>query len=274
MRSPCRSRRLTVREMVVDAKGDIVREPDRRGANPPPRRTVATRGAQAGPVAQGARRRLRRPRQPAVFEQVKTGIAGDKYFEVLSGIKDGDEVIIGPFSSVRDLRDGAAVKVEARRDRHGGSGHVNAAMGSVPRIGGDRAAIDLVEQAALVPDGAREHRRGDVDHRRGVADPGHERQRHRRDRHRRWRRQLHDPADAADPHAGRRGTGAQQSAHHAAGRRGDPPLRRPHRRRARRAGAVRRPDELRQRRRSRASRCRGCRATTSTSRRSTSTRAA
>src|SRR5919112_1650172 len=49
----------------------------------------------------------------AQFEPVQTGIAGEKYFEVLSGLKDGDSVIVGPFSSVRELRDGAAVKPEA-----------------------------------------------------------------------------------------------------------------------------------------------------------------
>jgi HlyD family secretion protein len=48
----------------------------------------------------------------AVFEMVKTGIAGEKYFEVLSGLKDGDSVIVGPFASVRSLADGAMVKVE------------------------------------------------------------------------------------------------------------------------------------------------------------------
>ena len=47
-----------------------------------------------------------------MFEPVKTGIAGEKYFEVLSGLKDGDDVIIGPFASVRTLDDGEAVKVE------------------------------------------------------------------------------------------------------------------------------------------------------------------
>jgi HlyD family secretion protein len=44
------------------------------------------------------------------FQPVKTGIAGDKYFELLSGLKDGDQVVIGPFSSVRELRDGVTVK--------------------------------------------------------------------------------------------------------------------------------------------------------------------
>ena len=48
----------------------------------------------------------------AQFLPVKTGIAGDKYFEVLSGLKEGERVIIGPFNSVRNLADGDAVKVE------------------------------------------------------------------------------------------------------------------------------------------------------------------
>jgi hypothetical protein len=32
---------------------------------------------------------------------------------VLSGLQPGDQVIVGPFSSVRELRDGDPVKVEA-----------------------------------------------------------------------------------------------------------------------------------------------------------------
>src|SRR5262249_33024694 len=53
----------------------------------------------------------------AQFGPVKTGIAGEKYFEVLSGLKAGDQVIVGPFSSVRELKDGGAVKIEAATSR-------------------------------------------------------------------------------------------------------------------------------------------------------------
>ena len=50
----------------------------------------------------------------AEFIPVKTGIAGDKYFEVVSGeIKEGDQVITGPFASVRNLKDGDTIKVQA-----------------------------------------------------------------------------------------------------------------------------------------------------------------
>ena len=46
------------------------------------------------------------------FVQVKTGMAGDKFFEVLDGLKVGDRVVTGPFASVRALSEGTLVKVE------------------------------------------------------------------------------------------------------------------------------------------------------------------
>ena len=104
----------TVREVTVDAKGDIVREPqdDRRR-----RRSTNGSGVQAAELKEGESRKelegvfiVRDGR--AVFTPVGTGIAGDKYFEVLSGLKEGDQVITGPFNSVRTLNDGDAVKVQ------------------------------------------------------------------------------------------------------------------------------------------------------------------
>ena len=47
----------------------------------------------------------------SVFTPLKVGISGDKFFEVLEGLKAGDEVITGPFSSVRGMKDGDLVKV-------------------------------------------------------------------------------------------------------------------------------------------------------------------
>jgi HlyD family secretion protein len=48
----------------------------------------------------------------AEFVPIKMGIAGDKFFEVLSGIKSGDQVITGPYNSVRGMSDGDLVKVD------------------------------------------------------------------------------------------------------------------------------------------------------------------
>ena len=48
----------------------------------------------------------------AEFSPIKMGIAGDKYFEVLSGLKAGEQVITGPYNSVRSMADGDLVKVD------------------------------------------------------------------------------------------------------------------------------------------------------------------
>ena len=53
-----------------------------------------------------------------VFTPVKVGIAGEQYFEVLTGLKAGDQVITGPFNSVRELSDGGDVKVQQSNTRN------------------------------------------------------------------------------------------------------------------------------------------------------------
>jgi HlyD family secretion protein len=49
------------------------------------------------------------------FRPVKVGIAGEKHFEVLSGIKKGDKIVAGTYQAIRELKDGALVK-EAKVD--------------------------------------------------------------------------------------------------------------------------------------------------------------
>jgi HlyD family secretion protein len=103
----------TVREMVVDEKGEVVRTPATDQKRP-----ARSGGVQAAELKPGQSKKeiegvfLVRDGK-AFFAPVTTGIAGEKYFEAVSGIKEGDNVIVGPFSSVRELADGAAVKVEA-----------------------------------------------------------------------------------------------------------------------------------------------------------------
>jgi HlyD family secretion protein len=104
----------TVRELVVDEKGNVVKEPD---TDKKPKRPTAV----AAPTAELKPGQSRKELEgvflvqngKAVFEPIKTGIAGEKYFEVLSGLKEGDAVITGPFASVRTLAEGAAVKPAA-----------------------------------------------------------------------------------------------------------------------------------------------------------------
>jgi HlyD family secretion protein len=101
----------TVREKVVDKDGKMVAEENATGK----RRTTTVQAAELKPGQQ--RKELEGvfvvKNTKAVFTPIKTGIAGEKYFEVTSGINERDQVIVGPFSSVRELADGAAVKIEA-----------------------------------------------------------------------------------------------------------------------------------------------------------------
>ncbi|MDH3270352.1 MAG: efflux RND transporter periplasmic adaptor subunit [Gemmatimonadota bacterium] len=45
------------------------------------------------------------------FRPVAVGIAGQEYFEVLSGLEEGDEVVAGPYQRIRQLRNGDAIIV-------------------------------------------------------------------------------------------------------------------------------------------------------------------
>jgi HlyD family secretion protein len=112
---------LTVREMLFDANNNLVHEPPptrRRGG---PTASVETPVSAAEPPPGHTRKEtegvfvVRDGR--AVFVPVTVGVAGERYFEVLSGLKEGDQVITGPFASVRQLADGEQVKIQEPRDR-------------------------------------------------------------------------------------------------------------------------------------------------------------
>jgi HlyD family secretion protein len=45
------------------------------------------------------------------FTAVEIGIAGQEYFEILSGLSAGDTVVAGPYQRIRQLRDGDAIQV-------------------------------------------------------------------------------------------------------------------------------------------------------------------
>jgi HlyD family secretion protein len=44
------------------------------------------------------------------FTPVTLGIAGQEYFEVLSGLSEGDTVVAGPYQRIRQLVDGDAIR--------------------------------------------------------------------------------------------------------------------------------------------------------------------
>jgi HlyD family secretion protein len=104
---------LTVRELLFDPQGKIVREEstDRR------RRRNAETNRADDEVPAGHKREetegvfIVRDNK-AVFTPVTIGIAGEQYFEVLEGLKTGDRVITGPFANVRELADGQEIRLQ------------------------------------------------------------------------------------------------------------------------------------------------------------------
>jgi len=53
------------------------------------------------------------------FRPVEVGIAGDNFFEVLSGLEEGETVVSGTYQAIRELEDGAVVSVEGQDDQSG-----------------------------------------------------------------------------------------------------------------------------------------------------------
>jgi HlyD family secretion protein len=111
---------VTVRELVYDEAGKIVREPPTRRRRRPSSSDVVS----AEELPQGQSRKETEGvfafrAGKAEFVPVKVGIAGEKFFEVLSGLNQGDQVITGPYASVRQINDGDSVKLETptRADR-------------------------------------------------------------------------------------------------------------------------------------------------------------
>ncbi len=50
----------------------------------------------------------------AEFRKVETGITGSTDIEVLSGLEQGDQIVIGGYQAIRTMRNGARVKVDNR----------------------------------------------------------------------------------------------------------------------------------------------------------------
>jgi HlyD family secretion protein len=101
-----------VRELIVDKEGNLVRD-EAKGPQKGRSNAAATQELKPGQERKELEGVFVVKDNKAVFTPIKTGIAGEKYFEISSGANVGDQVIVGPFSSVRELREGQAVKIEA-----------------------------------------------------------------------------------------------------------------------------------------------------------------
>jgi HlyD family secretion protein len=114
---------VAVRELTYDANGQVIKEPQDNK-----RRRRNSSGSVVDPVASAAELKpgetrketegvfvVRDKSKNVEFVPIKLGIAGDKYFEILTGLKPGDQVVTGPYNSVRNIADGDPVKVDNSR---------------------------------------------------------------------------------------------------------------------------------------------------------------
>ena len=110
---------MTVRELTFDERGAVIHE-----TRPP---TSWFRFGPPAPAAPGVLPELKPGHKreevegvflmkdgKAAFTTIKTGVAGERYLEVLDGLKDGDQVITGPFDSVRGMYEGDPVRTAPR----------------------------------------------------------------------------------------------------------------------------------------------------------------
>jgi HlyD family secretion protein len=70
--------------------------------------------------------------------KVDTGISDETRVEVIAGLRPGEQVVTGPYRSLRDLRDGDPVRIGAPAPAGGAAG----AAGNDSAAGDDRAGAD------------------------------------------------------------------------------------------------------------------------------------
>jgi len=99
---------LILREVELDADGNIV--------NRDPVHDLVAEVSQDAEPSDSARQELegafivRDGR--AVFVPIKVGIAGERHFEILDGLAEGDDVVVGPFTVIRSLQTDERVEPE------------------------------------------------------------------------------------------------------------------------------------------------------------------
>jgi len=104
---------LILREVRIDEDGEIIRELDPFAFD-----TLETPAAEPNGAANDDKGELVEREGAfvvrdgrALFLAISIGIAGERYFEVLEGVEDGDLIVTGPFEVIRTIVDGERVTV-------------------------------------------------------------------------------------------------------------------------------------------------------------------
>ena len=105
---------LTIREYELDDQGELIRKEKKRG-----RRSGSGVQADSSKKAGSSSKKEMEEFQGVFlvdedkkvqFVRVETGISGETDIEVLSGLKEGDTIVIGSYKALRSLEDGELVK--------------------------------------------------------------------------------------------------------------------------------------------------------------------
>lgn len=95
---------LPIQALTVRTKGDLDTSKE-KPLNPDAATVKANKEEFTGVFVIGAENK-------AEFRKVETGISGTTDIEVTGGLKEGDEIIIGPYQVIRTLKNEATVKVD------------------------------------------------------------------------------------------------------------------------------------------------------------------
>lgn len=108
---------LPIQALTARTKGDLEKKDDKKEDTPPSDPKLA---AELKKEMQGV---FVVDKGVAKFREVKTGITGTTEVEVLSGLKEGDEVITGPYRSLRTIRNETKIEVDNKRPGTGAPGN-------------------------------------------------------------------------------------------------------------------------------------------------------
>jgi HlyD family secretion protein len=98
---------IPIQALTVRQRGDL--EPESKGAVKAADKTDAAAEKKKKEELQGV---FVISAEKAQFREVKTGITGTTDIEVLTGLKDGEEIITGSYKVIRTLRNEAKVKID------------------------------------------------------------------------------------------------------------------------------------------------------------------
>jgi HlyD family secretion protein len=95
---------IPIQALTTRTKGDLVPDKD-KPVNPSPAVVKANLEELTGVFVVGANNK-------AEFHKLETGITGSTDIEVLSGLKEGDQLITGSYQVIRTIKNGVVVKID------------------------------------------------------------------------------------------------------------------------------------------------------------------